>query len=212
MLFLIACSTERPNKVSASASVVPEKAPSLYRVQFDTTRGKVLIEVHQSWAPKGAEHFFDLVRANFYKDVRFHHVVRNHIVQFGINGDPKVHQSMSLSIGDDPQKERNRKGTVAFAASGSNSRSTQIIINLSDNASLDGRGFVPFGEVIEGMDAVEKIYSSYGGFNGPSALRIEKDGNAYLDRYFPRLDSIKSTTLFYNAWFTETKLPQKAVR
>jgi peptidyl-prolyl cis-trans isomerase A (cyclophilin A) len=77
---------------------------------------------------------------------------------------------------------------------GRNTRTTQIFINLADNESLDGQGFAPFGQIVEGMPVVERLYNSYGDMpprgNGPDPQQIQMRGNAYLEQRFPRLDYI----------------------
>ena len=174
----------------------PEKPPEVYRVKFETTKGDVLIEVTREWAPYGADHFFDLVQVGFYDGARFFRVVRGFVVQFGINGDPDVQRPWGqIQIPDDPVKQSNKTGFISFAKGGPNSRTTQVFINLGDNIRLDKDGFAPFGRVIEGMDVVEGLWGSYGEMaprgTGPSPAMIGLEGNAYLDRRFPRLDAIR---------------------
>lgn len=164
-------------------------------MKFQTTKGDFVIEVRKEWAERAAEHFFHLVYNDFYDGVRFHRVVRRYIVQWGISGNPKVQEIYgNMKIRDDERKTSNERGTVAFAKLGPNSRTTQVFINLRDNQALDEESFVPFGEVVEGMDTVESLWSSYGEVaprgSGPDPTKIMIEGNAYLDREFPRLDSI----------------------
>ena len=89
---------------------------------------------------------------------------------------------------------------VTFAMTGQpNSRTTQLFINYKDNSFLDGQRFAPFGEVVEGMDVVDKLYKDYGegapNGNGPSQGRIAAEGNKYLADKFPRLDFIKTARI-----------------
>lgn len=174
----------------------PESPPQVYRVRMETTKGDFVIEVHQEWAPRGADHFYYLVREGFYDGARFHRVVRRFVAQFGINPDPKIQSLYSqMTIPDDPVVESNKVGFVTFAKTERpDSRTTQVFINLKDNTSLDEDGFAPFGQVIQGMENVERLWSSYGEVaprgTGPDPTRIEIEGDAYLDREFPRLDSI----------------------
>jgi peptidyl-prolyl cis-trans isomerase A (cyclophilin A) len=162
----------------AQEKAAPTPVPETYRVKLETSKGTVLVEVTKAWAPEGAERFYDFV------------------VQFGINGDPAVEERWrDLTFADDPVKESNTRGTLTFAKAGPNSRTTQVFINLTDNTRLDASGFAPFGKVVEGMDVVERFYSSYGdapprGY-GPDQRLIETEGNSYLDAKFPRLDYIK---------------------
>ncbi len=174
-----------------------EQAPDLYRVKFATSKGDFVIQVHKDWAPIGADRFFELVQSKFFDNSRFFRVLPRFVVQFGIAADPKVTGIwVNGRIKDDPVKQSNKKGTVTFAKSGPASRTTEVFINYGDNSRLDKDGFAPFGEVVSGMDVVEKFYSGYGDVmprgNGPNQTRIEAEGNEYLEQSFPRLDSIKT--------------------
>jgi peptidyl-prolyl cis-trans isomerase A (cyclophilin A) len=197
----LACSSPEPPKKEAVAPAKAETAPDLFQVSFDTSKGPVVIEVHRDWAPVGADHFYTLVKTGFYDGDRFFRIVRNFVVQFGINGDPKVNRLWSnLSLPDDPVKQHNVRGTITYATSGPNSRSTQVFINLRDNRnSLDGTGFAPFGKVTSGMDVVDSFYNSYGDMppqgQGPDPSQIQLRGNEYLESRFPRLDYIKKATI-----------------
>ncbi len=166
-----------------------------FRVRFETTAGPFVVEVHPDWAPRGATQFRELVDAGFFEGNRFFRVVPDFVVQWGINGDPEVTEKWQQPIADDPPKHPNSRGTIVFAKSSlPHSRTTQLFINLSDNSgNLDPQGFAPFGEVIEGMENVEKIYSEYG--ERPQQPEIEKKGNSYLTENFPKLDSIKSAKI-----------------
>ena len=179
-------------------SLLRAKAPDVFKAQFSTTKGDFVIEVHRDWSPNGADRFYNLVKNGFYDDAGFFRVVPNFMVQFGISGNPKVAAAWGhANLRDDPVKEHNTRGRITFAMAGPNTRTTQVFINFKDNSALDGQGFAPFGEVTEGMDVVDKIYSGYGdmqemGGHGPSPGKIESDGNAYLKKYFPQLDYIKT--------------------
>jgi peptidyl-prolyl cis-trans isomerase A (cyclophilin A) len=175
-------------------------APATFQVRFNTTKGPFTVLVHRDWSPRGADRFYELASMHYYDGNYFFRVLPNFIVQWGINGDPKVAKDWSvLTIADDPPKLSNKTGTVTFATSGPNSRSTQVFINLHDNAQLDAQGFTPFGEVSEGMEVVQKFYSGYGEGaprgSGPDQNAITDIGNAYLEEHFPRLDHITKTQL-----------------
>ncbi len=171
-----------------------EKAPDTYKARFDTSKGAFVIEVHRAWAPLGADRFYNLVKNGFYDDCRFFRVVPDFMVQFGINGAPPVQAVWrNANLKDDPVKESNKRGYVTFATAGPNTRSTQIFINFKDNTGLDRQGFAPFGQVVSGMEVVEKITSQYG--EKPNQAAMQSQGNAYLNREFPKLDYIKSASI-----------------
>jgi cyclophilin family peptidyl-prolyl cis-trans isomerase len=169
-----------------------KQGPDQYKVRFQTTKGDVVILVHRDWSPLGADHFYELVKMGFYNQNAFFRCVPGFIVQWGINGDPKVNKDWSLiTIKDDPPKVSNKIGTVVFAKTGEpNSRTTQLFINLGDNSgSLDAQGFTPFGEVVIGMENILHLNMEYE--QQPSQDSISADGNDYLEEHFPRLDYIK---------------------
>jgi peptidyl-prolyl cis-trans isomerase A (cyclophilin A) len=177
-----------------------EKAPETFKTQFDTTKGKFIIEVTRSLSPNGADRFYNLVSSGYFKDVAFFRVVPGFMCQFGIHGDPNVSAKWrAAAIADDPVKGSNTRGTITFATAGPNTRTTQLFINFGNNINLDGMGFSPFGKVTEGMDVVGKINGEYGdgppSGPGPVQGRVQAEGNAYLKKDFPNLDYIKSATI-----------------
>ncbi len=176
---------------AAQSSPAQSVAGSSYRVLLDTSRGPVVIAVDRSLAPNGAEHFYELVKAKYFDGARFYRVVPGFVVQWGAASSAAVTKKWDATFPDDPVKASNARGTVAFAATGQpNSRTTHLFINLGDNARLDPLGFAPIGHVVSGMQAVDKIYPGYG--EQPSQPLIEAQGNAYLQKDFPKLDYIKT--------------------
>ena len=65
-------------------------APETYKVKFVTTKGDVIVQVNRAWSPKGADRFYNLVKAGFFTDMSFFRIVPNFIVQFGISPQPAV--------------------------------------------------------------------------------------------------------------------------
>ena len=175
-------------------STLKATAPDLFRVKFVTTHGDFVVEVHRAWAPLGADRFYNLVVNNFFTDAPFFRYVPNFIVQFGLPANPAIGGVwQSANIKDDPVKHGNTKGTLVFATAGPNTRTTQFFINFADNTPLDAQGFAAFGSVVSGMNIVEGLYSGYG--EKPDQGAITTQGKAYLDKNFPKIDSIKSTTI-----------------
>ena len=181
-------------------SALKEQAPALYRVDFDTSKGPFVVEVHRDWAPIGADRFYNLVRNGFYDDARFFRVIEGFMVQFGVNGDPRVSAVWrEARIKDDPVRISNKRSFVTFATAGPNTRTSQVFINYGDNSSLDSQGFTPFGQVVSGMKVVDSLYSGYGegaprGL-GPDQGKVQAEGNAYLASKFGNLDYIKKATI-----------------
>ena len=180
--------------MSPATAFEDEKAPEEFQVEFETNQGNFTIAVTRKWSPLGADHFYTLVKKDFYKECRFFRVVPNFMVQFGINGDPEIQKANKQTIKDDPVVQSNARGFLTYAKTGApNSRSTQLFINFGDNSFLDRQGFSPFGRVVKGMDVVDKINSEYG--ERPNQGGIQARGNEYLKKDFPNLDYIKSVKL-----------------
>ena len=179
-----------------------EHAPAVFRVRMETTKGDIVIEVHRDWSPNGADRFYNLVRFGYYDDTRFFRVIAGRWAQFGINGDPQISNVWrNQTIPDDPRVVSNTEGTIAYAFAVPNGRATQVFINLRDNSPTHDPGnFVPFGKVVEGMDHALALNSEYGEHSGSGIRAGHQDklfdeGNAYLDREFPRLDKLVRATI-----------------
>jgi len=174
-LTAVSCSKPKPK-----VAPLNEVAPPVFRVNVDTTRGPVIIEVTRANAPLGADRFYSLVKSKFFDGARFFRVVPGFIVQFGMNADPKVHAAWDAPIKDDPMVD---------------TRTSQLFINLGENQRLDNRPehFAPIGKVVSGMDYVDRIYAGDG--EKPQQNRIESEGNAYLEKDFPHLDYIRTARL-----------------
>lgn len=172
----------------------------VYRAKFETSQGDFVIEVHPEWAPLGAAQFKEIIEDGVFNDARFFRVIDGFMVQFGIAGDPELSAKWrGKQIKDDPVKESNTRGRITFATAGPNTRTSQVFINFGDNSFLDRQGFTPFGEVVEGMEVVDKLYKEYGEGapqgRGPSQGLIQSQGNEYLKGQFPKLDYIKKATI-----------------
>ncbi len=169
------------------------KAPKLFTATFKTTKGTFQIEAHRTWAAKGADRFYNLVKSGFYDGVVFFRVVPRFVVQFGISPHPNVSKAwQNATIPDDLVRIHNTRGAVTFASAGPNTRTTQVFINLGTNSSLDRSGFAPFGAVVSGMDVVAKLYSGYSDKPTQQQGEMETQGNAWLNKNYPKLDAIKT--------------------
>jgi peptidyl-prolyl cis-trans isomerase A (cyclophilin A) len=171
-------------------------APEKYCARLETTKGTILIDVDRALAPRGADRFYSLIQGGFYQEVAFFRVVPGFVAQAGLHGDPAVNKIWrDARIPDDPVRTSNQPGTITFATSGPNARTTQFFINLKANTRLDAMGFAPFGRTRDSL-VVEALHAGYGegppGGRGPQQSRIQREGNAYLRAEFPALDYIIS--------------------
>jgi peptidyl-prolyl cis-trans isomerase A (cyclophilin A) len=185
-LLLTACHKETPKAV-----VVPQ----VFRVKFQTSQGDFVVEAHRAWAPHGVDRFHELVGMKYFDQGRFFRVVPGFIAQFGVHRNFEVHEKWrTMFIADDPPQQKNLRGMLAYAKSDPGTRATEIFINLADNKALDDQGFVPFAQVVQGMDVVDKFYAGYGEMRPEGKYidpaRVEGEANEYLVQRFPMLDFI----------------------
>jgi cyclophilin family peptidyl-prolyl cis-trans isomerase len=176
--------------------------PEKFLVRLDTTRGEIAIGVSRAAAPLGVDRFYNLVRHGYYDNSPFFRVISGRWAQFGINGDPRIARTWrGQTFLDDPRRESNVRGSVAFAWAEKDGRSTQVFINLGDNAAtLDPQGFAPFGLVTRGMDVADSLYAGYGeesggGIRGGRQGPLFEGGLEFMLRRYPRLDYIRQATI-----------------
>jgi peptidyl-prolyl cis-trans isomerase A (cyclophilin A) len=172
-------------------------APDTFVVRFETTEGPFSVQFIRAWAPRGADRVYYLVNSGFYDSTRFFRVLPKFVAQWGAHGNPAVNRVWeSRTFPDDPVRLSNGRGTVTFATAGPNTRTTQLFVNLANNARLDRLGFAPVGRVVDGMIHVDSLYSGYGEGpprgKGPNQDRLAEVGNLYLQRDFPRLDFVRT--------------------
>jgi len=202
LVSLVGCSGDGPSHTDPKTPSAPalqghaavDDDDEIYRVRFETTKGPFVVEVHPAWAPLGAARFKELVTSGYYDGCKFFRVVPGFVVQWGMHGDPNTNAKWQENrIPDDPVVHSNKRATITFATSGPDSRTSQLFINFADNTNLDGMGFAPFGEVVEGIDVVDQITAEYG--EAPDQGRIRLEGNEYLNSTFPRMDGILTASL-----------------
>lgn len=215
---LTACggeSTPRPAGDSAARTVgLPSDsastAPNVFRVRFETSKGPFVVEAHRDWAPRGVDRFYQLVQSRYFDNVRFFRVVSSFMAQFGMHGDPRVNAAWEkMPLQDDSVRESNRRGSLTFAqTSQPNSRRNQLFINIVNNRNLDEMGFAPIGRVVDGLAVIDSLYADYGeaypNGNGPDQTRIRREGNAYLEAEYPKLDFIRQARIVSDSTVTST--------
>jgi peptidyl-prolyl cis-trans isomerase A (cyclophilin A) len=187
-----------PNPVLLHPSKLHAQAPAVFRARFTTTKGAFVVTVHRAWAPIGADRFYNLVRAGFYDGDRLFRVVPGFVVQFGISPSPTVSSAwLNANIRDDSVRRSNVRGTVTFAAAAvPDSRTTQVFVNLGNNAAqLDAQRFAPFGRVTAGMKVLGRLYHGYGETPTGAQGQMFAKGEAFLRKTFPKLDRILSARI-----------------
>ena len=202
-------SKEAPPSGHKVVKAAPNQAPKKFKVKIETTKGIAYLDVYRDWSPKGADRFYYLVQSGYYTDIAFYRVIDGFIAQFGLHGNPKVSRTWKRAFfADEKIKVSNSRGFVSFASSGPNSRTTQLFINLKNNRHLDASDGVPIGRMDkDSMAVIAQLYGEYGhkGTPSPDYGRIEKEGNAYLRKAFPKLDYIRRMTVVPNQGTTNPR-------
>ena len=135
-------------------------------IKLHTNHGVITLELFDEQAPQTAANFKEYVKSGHYDGTIFHRVISNFMIQGGGFKPGMQQQSVGSPIQNEACKElSNKLGTVAMARTGDpHSATAQFFINVKDNDFLDhssptpqGYGYAVFGQVIDGMDVVEKI-------------------------------------------------------
>ena len=173
-----------------------EIAPENYIARFETTKGNFDIEVKREWSPKAADRLYQLIKYKHFTDGVFYRVIPEFVAQFG-SGDTLSKKAWNrFNVPDEKVILGNSKGTLSFARSAKETRTTDLYINLKDNFRLDTLnynevvGFPAFGKVISGMDVVAQIYSGYGSESASKQKLLYTDRKKYFEE-FPKLDIIQ---------------------
>jgi cyclophilin family peptidyl-prolyl cis-trans isomerase len=141
-------------------------ALAVERVEIDTSRGKITLELDDQRAPVSVANFLKYVDEGFYDGTVFHRVIDNFMIQGGgFDADLKRKQTGPSIKNEADNGLRNERGTIAMARTQVvDSATSQFFINLKDNEFLDhrnkspqGYGYAVFGRVVEGMDVVDQI-------------------------------------------------------
>ncbi len=152
------------------AEWVSPAAPDSFDVSFETSQGPFVLRAHRDWSPAGVDRLHDLIRRRAYDDLRVYRMMPGFVAQFGLGASPEASAAWQrLGIPDEPVARENGRGRVSFARGGPRTRSLQIFINLGHNSprldTLTAAGVVgypPIGEVIMGMESVDRFSGEYG--------------------------------------------------
>lgn len=169
------------------------KSPDIFVTRFETSKGNFDIQINRVSSPKAVDRFYQLVKNHFFDTTLFYRVVPDFVAQFGISDSTKTAQWQKTKIPDEEVRQSNIKGALSFARAGKETRHDHLYINLKDNLRLDTinrngvKGFPAFGNVINGMDVVEKLYSGYG---NETMSKVDTLNYNQLLKKFPKLDLI----------------------
>ncbi|MGQ3053007.1 MAG: peptidylprolyl isomerase [Roseateles sp.] len=147
------------------AALLAATSVSAQTVKLQTSEGNIRVELNAAKAPKSVANFLQYVKAGHYNGVIFHRVIDGFMIQTG-GYDGKLNQRPTKP--PIPLESHNGlsnvRGSLAMARTGDpNSATSQFFINVADNVRLDGEpenpatGYAVFGQVVEGMDVVDKI-------------------------------------------------------
>uniref|UniRef100_A0A7R9WAA1 PPIase cyclophilin-type domain-containing protein n=1 Tax=Pseudictyota dubia TaxID=2749911 RepID=A0A7R9WAA1_9STRA len=174
-------------------------------VRCGTSSGPFTLRLERMWSPHGYDRAVHLFNRGFYDNTHFFRVVPSFLVQFGISytNSEDLRDTAKATIPDDPQLDPPipfEEGTVSFAGSGKDSRTSQLFISYSKSSSLGTQLWeTPIGKVVDGMQNVKNFYSEYGDGppygNGPKQHKIEREGRKYIENDFPLLDKFLRCTV-----------------
>ena len=163
----------------AAQGATPEPAKSGNpRVAFETSLGRVVIELDPAKAPKTVENFLGYVKSGFYDGTIFHRVIPKFMAQGGgFTADMQQKATQPPIPNEADNGLKNKRGTLSMARTmDPNSATSQFFMNVVDNAFLDhtgknarGWGYAVFAKVVEGMDVVDKIVAVKTTTKGPYA-------------------------------------------
>lgn len=203
MAWLAACAVSQP-LYEPGPEMLTATAPDSFLVEFVTSEGPFLVTVHRHWSPLGVDRIYQLVKNDFWAGARIYRMLPDFVAQWGFSGDPTLDSIwQGHPIDDEPTVASNERGTVSFARAGPRTRSYTLFINLVDNTRLDDAmaggvaGYPPIGRIVgDGADVPAGFYSAYVE-DPPAQDSISIQGNDYLRRRYPQLDSIVTTRLIF---------------
>ena len=202
---IVACAGPNIALYKPTLEDVTAQAPDSFLVDIETSEGTITVKMKRHWSPLAVDRIWHLVDNDFYAGARVYRMIDGFVAQWGFSGEP-VRDSVwrDHPLEDEPVVGSNVQGTVSFARGGPRTRTFQLYINLADNARLDELasggvvGYPPVGEIVEGAEVPMGFYGAYAD-RTPSQDSIRIQGNDYLRREYPQLDSI-ITTQIIGSW------------
>lgn len=172
-----------------------EISPEKYSARFETSKGDFDIEIERRLSPKASDRFYQLIRHDYFKNILFYRVNPGFVAQFGTSDSLALQNWSNIKVPDEVVVKSNKRGTLSFARGGTESRGTDLFINLGDNSRLDTleyngvKGFPAFGNVTQGMNVLDSIFSGYADRTMSDFTMMQENKTEFLKRY-PKLDSI----------------------
>lgn len=192
-----------PNKAlyEPTPEMLAFEAPDSFLVDIETSEGLLTVRMRRHWSPVAVDRVWHLMDNNFYAGARIYRVVPGFVAQWGFSGEPVMDSVWrDHPVADEPTVASNLRGVIAFARGGPETRSHQLFVNLADNTRLDDAvgggvtGYPPVGEIEVGLEVIDGFYAAYSD-RTPNQDSIRIQGNDYLRREYPQLDSIIGTRI-----------------
>jgi len=172
---LLVCHAEAQTAPAATTASAPALSANAVLIKLSTSAGDIRLALDPDKAPKSVANFVQYAKAGHYNGLIFHRVIENFMIQGGgFTKDMQQRPTKAPIPLESRNGLKNQRGSVAMARTNDpNSATSQFFINTVDNAFLDaensrdGNGYTVFGQVIEGMDVVDKIRTVPTGGQGP---------------------------------------------
>ena len=178
IFLLLSISLTAENKEKEVSSITDTKKYPV--VIIKTNFGPIIVKLDAERAPVTVKNFLSYIEESFYDSTLFHRVIQNFMIQGGGFSVNFAQKPTKLAIENEAVNGlKNKRGTIVMARTNEiNSATSQFFINLKDNDFLNhkdtspkGYGYAVFGEVIMGMDVVDKIAATP---TGPGDVPTEK--------------------------------------
>ena len=183
--------------------LLTKQAPDSFFVRFVTTKGNFTAISKRIWSPKAVDRFYQLVSSHYYDSNAIFRVQTGYVAQFGISNDSLQNKFwVNQKVADEPVVEKNTQGTISFARGGPETRTSQLFINLKNNANLNTIitagivGYPVVAKIIEGVEVTNTFFGEYGFEPAQKQDSISRYGNAYLKKRYPKIDYILKAELF----------------
>jgi cyclophilin family peptidyl-prolyl cis-trans isomerase len=187
VIIVIVLTAMNPVHSDEAVEELETRLGSITVVTMETSMGTIMLGLFNEKSPETVRNFLRYVDENFYDGTIIHRVIPGFIIQGGgLTADFELKETHESIKNEAFNKLKNKRGTISMARTGIiDSATSQFFINLADNDVLDhkndtvsGYGYAVFGQVISGMDVVDKIASRP---TGEKFLDPENKRGLYFD-------------------------------